>query len=201
MPPNPISMVPGVTGPTPISPTSSATPAASASQTGPSTELSPPWSWTFSRRSIKSVGEMRRVTRPGGVVASGVFDFWGGYSAFSLVWDTASVLDEGIRALRDHLKAHPLVRPNGQAELWRRIGLTEVIEVPIVISFDYSSFDDYWSNFTTGQGRLGSHLKGLPGEVRDSIQQHVRAGYLGGLSDGPRAFAIIVRAVRGLAPG
>ena len=66
------------------------------------------------------VGEMRRVTRPGGVVASGLYDFWGGYSAFSLVWDTASVLDEGVRALRDDLKAHPLVRPNGQAELWRQ---------------------------------------------------------------------------------
>ena len=64
------------------------------------------------------VGEMRRVTRPGGVVASGLYDFWGGFSAFSLVWDTASVLDEGVRALRDHLKAHPLVRPRGQAELW-----------------------------------------------------------------------------------
>jgi SAM-dependent methyltransferase len=147
------------------------------------------------------VGEMRRVTRPGGVVASGVFDFWGGYSTFSLVWDTASVLDEGVRTLRDHLKAHPLIRPNGQAELWRRIGLAEVVEVPIVISFDYSSFDDYWLTFTTGQGRLGSHLNGLPGDVRDSIQRHVRAGYLGGLVDGPRSFAIIVRAVRGLVPG
>jgi SAM-dependent methyltransferase len=147
------------------------------------------------------VDEMRRVTRPGGVVASGVFDFWGGYSAFSLVWDTASVLDEGVRSLRDHLKAHPLVRPNGQAELWRRIGLAEVVEIPIVISFDYISFDDYWSNFTTGQGRLGAHLKGLPGDVRDNVQRHVRAGYLGGLSDGPRSFAIIVRAVRGLVPG
>jgi len=76
------------------------------------------------------VGEMRRVTRPGGVVASGLYDFWGGFSPFSLVWDTASVLDEGVRALRDDLKAHPLVRPNGQAELWRRVGLAEVVEVP-----------------------------------------------------------------------
>ena len=46
------------------------------------------------------VREMRRVTRPGGVVASGVFDFWGGFSASALVYDTGSVLDDGIRALR-----------------------------------------------------------------------------------------------------
>lgn len=146
------------------------------------------------------VGEMRRVARAGGVVASGVFDFWGGYSAFALVWDTGAVLDGGIRALRDDLKAHPLVRPNGQAELWRRTGLTGVEEVPIVISFDYASFADYWSNFTTGQGRLGAHLKALPGGLRGEIQGHVRAGYLGGLPDGPRSFAIVVRAVRGVVP-
>jgi ubiquinone/menaquinone biosynthesis C-methylase UbiE len=58
------------------------------------------------------VREMRRVTRPGGVVASGVFDFWGGFSASALVYDTGSVLDEGIRALRDDVRAHPLVRAN-----------------------------------------------------------------------------------------
>jgi hypothetical protein len=143
---------------------------------------------------------MRRVTRAGGAVASGVFDFWGGYAAFALVWDTGAVLDGGIRALRDDLKAHPLVRPGGQAELWRRTGLTDVVEVPIVISFDYASFADYWSNFTTGQGRLGAHLKSLPGGLRDEIQGHVRAGYLGGLPDGPRSFAVIVRAVRGVVP-
>ncbi len=145
-------------------------------------------------------GEMRRVTRPGGVVASGVYDFWGGFSAFALVWDTGAVFDEGISALRDDLKAHPLVRPGGQAELWRRAGLAEVVEVPIVISFDYASFDDYWSNFSTGQGRLGAQLKALPGDLRDQIQRHVRAGYLACLPDGPRSFAIIVRAVRGLVP-
>ena len=72
---------------------------------------------------------------------------------------------------------------------------------PIVISFDYISFADYWSNFTTGQGRVGSRLKELSDDRRDDIQRHVRAGYLGGLSDGPRSFAIIVRAVRGLVPG
>ena len=145
--------------------------------------------------------EMRRVVRPGGVVASGVHDFWGGHSAFALVWDTGSVLDPGISALRDDLKAHPLGWKDGQAALWRKTGLTEVEEAPIVISCDYASFDDYWSNFTTGQGRLGSRLKELPDDVRGEIQRHVRAGYLAGLPDGPRSFPMIVRAVRGVVPG
>jgi hypothetical protein len=148
----------------------------------------------------EAVAEMRQVTRTGGIITSGVHDFWGGYSAFALVWDTGAVLDEGIRALRDDLKPHPLVRPSGQADLWRRIGLMDVVEVPIVVSFDYTSFADYWSNFTTGQGRLGARLKALPSGLRDDIQRHVRAGYLGGMPDRPRSFAIIVRAARGIVP-
>ncbi|MGC2200336.1 MAG: class I SAM-dependent methyltransferase [Stellaceae bacterium] len=146
------------------------------------------------------LAEMRRVTRPGGVVASGIFDFWGGFSASALVFDTGSVLDAGIRALRDDLRAHPLAWANGQAELWRRTGLANVLEVPIVLSFDYSSFNDYWSSFSTGPSRIAQRLTALPAETRNEIERHVRAGYLAGLCDGARSFAIIVRAVRGTVP-
>src|ERR1700751_2066007 len=95
------------------------------------------------------VREMRRVTRGGGTVASGVVDFWGGFSAADLVCDTASVLDEGMRSLRDQRKARPIVWANGQATIWRETGLAAVVEMRIVISFDYSSFEDYWSSFST----------------------------------------------------
>ena len=146
------------------------------------------------------VQEMRRVTRSGGVVASGVFDFWGGFAPADLVCDTASVLDEGMRSFRDSRKARPLVRANGQAELWRGTGLESVVEVPIVTSFDYMSFEDYWSSFSRGPGGLGLRVEGLPTELRDEVQQHVRAGYLAGMPDGPRSFAVILRAVRGIVP-
>jgi SAM-dependent methyltransferase len=146
------------------------------------------------------VREMRRVTRPGGIVASAVFDFWGGFSASALVYDTGSVLDEGIRTLRDDVRAHPLVRANGQAEVWRRIGLTSIVEEPIVISFDYVSFDDYWASFSTGPTRIAQRLSALPGELRGEIERNVRSAYLAGMPNGPRSFAIIVRAVRGIVP-
>jgi SAM-dependent methyltransferase len=59
------------------------------------------------------VREMRRVTRGGGTVVSGVVDFWGGFPPADLVCDTASVLDEGMRSLRDQRKARPVVWANG----------------------------------------------------------------------------------------
>jgi len=33
-----------------------------------------------------------------------------------------------------------------------------VVEVPLVIPFDYASFADYWSAFESGQGRVWSYV-------------------------------------------
>lgn len=144
--------------------------------------------------------EMRRVTRPGGVVACGTFDFWGGFGVLDLVLDTGAVLDEGIRTLRAQIKARPITWTNGQADLWRKTGLIDVEEVPIVLSFDYVDFEDYWSSFSTGPTRIAQHLTTLPAGLRTEIEDHVRAGYLAGLPDGARSFAVVLRAVRGTVP-
>jgi SAM-dependent methyltransferase len=144
--------------------------------------------------------EMQRVTRPGGVVACCTFDFWGGFAVLDLVLDTGSVLDEGIRALRAQIKARPIVWANGQADLWRNVGLVDVVEVPMVLSFDFADFDDYWSSFSTGPTRIAQHLATLPDELSSTLEDHVRAGYLAGLPDGARSFAVVLRAVRGTVP-
>ena len=69
-----------------------------------------------------------------------------------------------------------------------------------MLSFDYSSFDDYWSSRSTGPTRVGLRIAALPAGIRGEIERHVRAGYLAGMADGPRSFAVIVRAVRGIVP-
>jgi hypothetical protein len=105
-----------------------------------------------------------------------------------------------MRTLRDQIKSRPIVWPHGQADLWRKVGLTHVEELPIVLSFDYTDFQDYWTSFSTGPSRIGQRVNALPPELRSAIERHVRAGYLAGLTDGPRSFAVIVRAVRGIVP-
>jgi SAM-dependent methyltransferase len=144
--------------------------------------------------------EMRRVTRLGGVVACCTFDFWGGFGVLDLVLDSGAVLDEGIRKLRAQIKGRPIVRANGQANLWRQVGFVDVVEVPMVLSFDYTDFEDYWSSFSTGPTRIAQHLTDVSSDLRSEIEQHVRAGYLAGLPDGSRSFAVVLRAVRGTVP-
>ena len=147
-----------------------------------------------------AVAEMRRVTRPSGTVAAAVFDYWGGYGVFALLWDVAAVLDEAGRALRDELLSHPLPRAGALTDLWRVAGLEAIEEVPVVLSFDYADFADYWSTFETGQGRTGRYVMSLSPAARDRLRGHVEAAYRAGMADGPRCFAVIVRAVRGTVP-
>jgi SAM-dependent methyltransferase len=146
------------------------------------------------------VAEMRRVTRPGGVVAGLVNDFRCGYPAFSMLWDTAAVLDPGFAELRAHLTGKRIGWPGGLTELWAATGLTGVQEARLSIPFAYSSFADYWAPFTTGQGKTGGHLMSLPEPKRLEIEQHVRAAYRCGQPDGPRAFTTTFWAVRGVVP-
>jgi SAM-dependent methyltransferase len=146
------------------------------------------------------VAEMRRVTRSGGVVASGVHQFFGGMPAFDLVCHTGAVLDAGFSTLRSTRAGRQVFWPNGQAELWRKMGLTDVTEVPVVVDCEYLSFPNYWATFTGGQGSISGSLMALSDDVRGEIEQHVRAGYLAGLPDGPRSFPMIFRVVRGVVP-
>jgi len=74
------------------------------------------------------------------------------------------------------------------------------VEEPIVLSFDYASFEDYWSSFSTGPSRIAQRLMAMAPEVSAEIERHVRHGYLAGQPDGPRSFATIVRVVRGIVP-
>ena len=146
------------------------------------------------------VGEMRRVTRPGGIVASAVHQFLGGVTANDLVINTAATLDAGIREMRSARGGRQLFWPNAQAELWRTMGFVDVVETPIVIDCEYPSFADYWATFTGGQGIVSTYLMAMSEELREELKEHVRAGYLLGLPDGPRSFPMMFRAVRGVCP-
>jgi SAM-dependent methyltransferase len=146
------------------------------------------------------VSEMKRVTRPGGVVASGVHQFFGGIPAFDLVLHTGAALDAGFKELRSARAGRPYFWPNGQAGLWRKMGFSDVTEMPAVVDCEYACFADYWATFTGGQGIISGHLMALSDDVRGKIERHVRAGYLVGMPDGPRSFPMMFRLVRGVVP-
>lgn len=86
----------------------------------------------------KALGEMIRVTRPGGTVAAAVWDYGEGMEMLRVFWDEAVALDAGI-APRDE-RNMPLCRPGGLAGLWRAGGLRHVEEQPIATELAFASY-------------------------------------------------------------
>ena len=149
----------------------------------------------------RALAEMHRVTRPGGTVATLVNDFRCGYTAFSMLWDTAAALDPRASEIRDEMVSKPMGWPGGLAALFRGAGLVGPKEERISTLFEYISFEDYWSSFLTGQGKLGSYVTSLAAAPRGELERKMRAVYLYGMTPGPRAFTNWFWVVRGDVPG
>ena len=122
-----------------------------------------------------AVREMRRVTRPGGVVAAAVWDFRGGLVYQRLFWDTAAGIDPKAGAARDRLFSGALALPNGLPDLFRGAGFADVQAGSITVRMNYANFDDYWQPMLGGQGPVGTYVASLPDDTRQRIEDAVRS--------------------------
>ncbi len=146
-----------------------------------------------------AVREMRRVVRPGGVVAAAVWDHLGGMPAMRMMWDTVAVLDGATQSLRRHYCSHPMTRAGEMRERFVAQGLLDVSETSLLIRMGYGSFADYWEPIVASEGLLGRNVTGLDPARRAVIEEGVRAAYEAGQPDGPRSFTAVAWACRGVA--
>jgi SAM-dependent methyltransferase len=144
-----------------------------------------------------AVREMRRITRPGRVVAAAVWDYGDGMEMLRVFWDEVVGIDPAAVA-RDE-RHMPLSRRGELGALWRA-GLESVEERPLVIEQAFESFDDFWSPFLGAQGPAGAYAISLPPEVRGELESRLRGRLLGDAPDGPFTLRARAWAVRGVAP-
>jgi SAM-dependent methyltransferase len=145
----------------------------------------------------KAASEMRRVTKPGGVVSACTWD-GAGMEMSAIVWQEALKLDPSVQG-----KAERPKHCNGEgqlAALWREMGLAGVEETGIEIRTDFESFDDYWLPYLAGVGPTGSYVAGLPQDRRDALAAGLRKRLLGDRADGPILLEARAWAVRGIVP-
>ncbi len=148
----------------------------------------------------KAVAEMRRVVRPGGVVAAVVWDHLGGMSGMRMMIDTVAALSEGGRQLRNRYCFQPMMRPGEMKRTFVEQGLADVTETELMIHMDYRNFDDYWAPIAAGEGPLGKYMTTLDKGEHARMTAAVRDAYEAGQPDGPRSFANVAWACRGVAP-
>lgn len=148
----------------------------------------------------RAVREMRRVTRPGGIVAATTWDVRGGFVAWRIIFDTAAMLDPNAADRRAKACARPLVQREGLARAWTEAGLMDVEVEPLTIRMDFASFNDFWLPNDGSDGPIADYLRTLGSELKSKVREAVRLAYVDGEPDGPRSYAATAWAVKGKVP-
>ena len=148
----------------------------------------------------RAIAEMKRVVRPGGIVAATVWDHYGGMPGMRMMVDTLAMLSEPGRQLRTRYMFQPMMAPGEMQQAFVAQGLRDVEETQLLVRMDYADFDDFWGPIAAGEGPLGKFVAGLPPDELSRATAAVRDAYTSGRPDGPRSFANIAWACRGVVP-
>lgn len=146
----------------------------------------------------KAAREMRRVTRPGGVVATAMWDNSGGNDLNQSLWEAALPLDP--KAPQDKDRPGSYGTAEELSSLWAAAGLVNIEVKNIAFPCGFSSFDDFWLPLTEGQGPAGAYLARLSDEHRAAVRERLRQNLFGNRADGPFTLQAKAWAVRGIVP-
>lgn len=146
----------------------------------------------------QALKEMVRVTRPGGTIATAVWDYGEGMKMLRVFWDEAVALNPAADAKDE--RHMPLSRSGELSGNWRRHGLENVSAEALTIETRFSSFDDYWSPFLERQGPAGAYVATLSAYDREQLRVNLRRRLLGEGADRPIVLGARAWAVRGTVP-
>ena len=152
----------------------------------------------FMRDAEAGVRELARVTRPGGVVASCVWDYAGEMTLLRAFWDAAREVEPERGAAADEGVVMRWCSENELRALWAGAGLGDVSTRALTARAAYESFDDLWEPFPSGIAPSGAFTASLDEEGRAALRDAFRRR----LGVGEEPFELTARAwaVRGLVP-
>ncbi len=126
----------------------------------------------FMRDADAGLGEMRRVTRPGGRVGVCMWDIaGGGMTMLRLFWDAMKTVKPEVEG--ESLRVG--IAEGDIAERMGRAGLREVSDGALEVSVDYAGFEDFWQPFTFGVGPAGQALAALDDDEVSAVREAARA--------------------------
>jgi ubiquinone/menaquinone biosynthesis C-methylase UbiE len=143
----------------------------------------------------KAAAEMRRVTRPGGVVATAMWDTTGGNELNDALSDAAAIIDPNFKRL-----AGAFGTVEELTSLWASAGFNDIQVKDLVFACGFDSFADFWQPLTEGQGPAGAYLRRISEDHRAALRKRLRHNLFGNRADGPFALDAKARAVRGRVP-
>lgn len=111
--------------------------------------------------------EMARVVRPGGTVASCVWNFDVGMQMLRAFWDAALSVDPDAPAEQTVMR----FGRTGELGQWLgAAGMVDITETTLTVTSTYRDFDQLWDGFLAGIGPAGSFCVGLSPERRGELR-------------------------------
>jgi ubiquinone/menaquinone biosynthesis C-methylase UbiE len=148
---------------------------------------------------IKAMSEMRRITRPGGVLGTAMWDNSGGHQLNQCLWDAAAAVDRQGKLPVDK---ESYGSPEELRALWEGACLMNIDVKELSFPCEFSSFDELWMRrFIEGQGITAAYVKGLSEDHRTALRDQLRQNLFGSRLDGPIALQAKAWAVKGAVPG
>ena len=150
---------------------------------------------TFLSDPAKAAREMARVVKPGGIVATYMWDIPGG--GFPI-----RPLATAMNSLGLEEPARPNVEASRRASMqafWQQAGMQSIDTTVIRIRVAYADFDDFWASSSVPIGPSGKALAALSPDKIEQLKTRLRE-LLPIAADGSIAYEAFANAVKGRVP-
>jgi SAM-dependent methyltransferase len=122
-----------------------------------------------------ALAEFVRVARPGGIVATYLWDFDGEMQVLRCFWEAARALDPQADSTSDDDEAFAICKPDRLRAAFENAGLVDVEVRALDAPARFRDFDDYWTPLLRGHAPSQEHVAALSEERRTRLRDRLHA--------------------------
>ena len=121
----------------------------------------------------RALTEMKRISKPGGIIAAYVWDYSGRMDILRYFWDAVILTDPESADLDEGFR-FPICNAVNLKNAFQQAGLQEVEVTTLDIPTPFKDFSDYWNPFLGGQGPAPGYVASLSEELRDKLKKELQ---------------------------